>query len=125
MRKAALAADIGDTTAHNFNNCLGNILIMLTDNNNLLFIIKACDKSITAFAHNEKGQQCVQHRLNTKERHTSQKQANIEGKASSTNRNRIMLLDYSTNDIRTAARAAHAVHKGGSYAIKHTAGNTG
>ena len=64
MRKAALAADIGNTAADDFNNRFGNLLMMLTDDDNLLFIIKACCKRITGFGHHKKGKQCIQHRLN-------------------------------------------------------------
>ena len=63
MRKAALTADIGNTAADDFNNRFRNLLVMLTDNNNLLFIIKACRKRITGFSHHKKGKQCIQHRL--------------------------------------------------------------
>ena len=65
MRKAALAADIGNTAADDFNNRFRNLLVMLTNDDNLLFIIKACRKRITGFSHHKKGKQCIQHRLNT------------------------------------------------------------
>ena len=65
MRKAALAADIGNTAANDFNNRFRNLLVMLADDDNLLFIIKACRKRITGFSHHKKGKQCIQHRLNT------------------------------------------------------------
>ena len=64
MRKAALAADIGNTAADDFNNRFRNLLVMLTDDDNLLFIIKACCKRITGFGHHKKGKQSIQHRLN-------------------------------------------------------------
>ena len=64
MRKAALAADIGNTAADDFNNRFRNLLVMLADDNNLLFIIKACRKRITGFGHHKKGKQGIQHRLN-------------------------------------------------------------
>lgn len=54
MRKAALAADIGNTAANDFNNRFRNFLVMLADDNNLLFIIKACRKRITGFGHHKK-----------------------------------------------------------------------
>ena len=65
MRKAALAADIGNTAADDFNNRFRNLLVMLADDDNLLFIIKACRKRITGLSHQKKGKQCIQHRLNT------------------------------------------------------------
>ena len=64
MGKAALAADIGNTTTDDFDNCFRNLLVVLTDDDNLLFLIKACRKSITGFGHHKKGKQGIQHRLN-------------------------------------------------------------
>lgn len=68
VREAALALDIGYATAYDVDNRFRNFLVMLADDDNLLLIVKANREGVAGFAHNEEGQQRVEHRLDTEKR---------------------------------------------------------
>ena len=103
MRKAALALDVGNTAANDLDNRFRNFLVMLADDDNLLFVIKADRKSIAGFGHNEEGQQRIQHRLDAEIGNAGQQEADIKNKACRADSHRIMLLDNRADDIRAAA----------------------
>ena len=124
MRKAALALDVGNTAANDLDNRFRNFLVMLADDDNLLFVIKADREGIAGFGHNEEGQQRIQHRLDAEIGNAGQQEADIKNKACRADSHRIMLLDNRADDIRAAARAAHAIHAGRADAVQHAARDT-
>ena len=121
--EGALAVEIGHATAHHLDDFLGDFVMLVADNDDILLIIKANGKSVAGFGHHKEGEQGVQHRLDAKEKDADKEQAKIKNKSRGANTNRIMLLDDGADDIRATAGAAHPIHAGRTNAIQHTARN--
>ena len=125
MGKGTLAMEIGHTAANHLDNLLGDFVVIIADDNDILLIIKANGKGIAGFGHHEKGEEGIQHRLDAEEKDAYEKQAQIKNKARGADTDGIMLLDNGTDNIRAAAGAAHPIHAGRTNAVEHTARNAG
>ena len=123
--ESTLAVQIGNAAAYDFDDAFSNIVRFIADDDNIFLKIKTDGEGIAGLSHDEKGEQCVKHRLQTKEEHADEKQQDVEQKIGGTDADRIVFLNNGTDNIRTAAAAAYPVHAGCADAVQHAAGNAG
>ena len=68
------AVEVGYATTNYFDNCFRDRFGVITDNDNVLFEVKADNKCVTGFVHYEHSQQGVEHRLDAEKETANEKQ---------------------------------------------------
>ena len=122
--KGAFPFDVSDASSYNFDDGFRNFFVVVADDDDILFKVKAVGEGVGYFENNKVSGHGVQRRFQTEEKSPGAEQYDVDKEPCRPDADAVKFLDDGPDDVAAAGTAAHPVQGAQADAMEHAAGNT-